>query len=292
MALHKKTIFWLLRLGLGLIIIYMVFGRQEVLNGVWEELQNVNILPVLGFLGIMFINTMLSSYKWQTLLEADGIHVPYRVLLSTYLSGTFFNMFLPSSIGGDVYRIAHIGRYSSKRTNSAASVFADRLSGLFVVITFGLIFSVIGVNVNPELANNALIKEHPYLLIMVPAGFGCLLFLIWALFQQKLMRWGLKLFRLDRIGLISKVMDQFLDSFSAYKDRRSTIVKITLISLAFQFNMILCVYFLSLALGIAIPFLYFAMFTPIMILVEALPISVGGVGPREALFEALATQFG
>ena len=63
MALHKKTIFWLLRLGLGLIIIYMVFGRQEVLNGVWGDEGK---------------DTSLRFYIWQLrkkLAEAASIEI-------------------------------------------------------------------------------------------------------------------------------------------------------------------------------------------------------------------------
>ena len=287
MATNKKTILWFARLALGLIIIVMIFSRGDILSKVFAELKTVNMLPVIGFFCLMFINTMLSSWKWKILLNADGISVPYKTLLTSYLSATFFNMFLPSSIGGDVYRIAHIGRYSDKRTNSAASVFADRLSGFFIVIVYGLAATLIGMKLHPELTEHPWIAERPEALWLLPLAFAGMLFMIWALFQQKLLRWGLGLFKLEKIGIFRKIMDQFLDSFSAYKNKKRTIVAIVLISMIFQFNMIICWWLLNVALSIHLSPIYFAMFVPILILIEAVPFSVGGVGPREAGCEVL-----
>jgi uncharacterized protein (TIRG00374 family) len=265
----------------------MIFRRGNVFTAVLNELGNITLWPVAAFFVLMLLNTMLSSWKWQILLKADNINVPYRTLLSSYMSATFFNMFLPSSIGGDVYRIAHIGRYSDRRTHSAASVFADRLSGFFIVIVYGLIAALVGFKLHPELKQHPWIADNPEALWLLPLAFASMLCLVWALFQQKLLRWSLGLVRLDRIGIVRTILDQFLASFSAYRNRTRTICYIVLISMLFQFAMIVCVWLLNMALSIHIPPLYFAMFVPILILIEALPISVGGVGPREAAYEVL-----
>ena len=56
-------------------------------------------LPIIYVL--LFVNTVLNSWKWGLLLRADGIRMSLGSLICSHLIGTFFNLFLPSSIGGD-----------------------------------------------------------------------------------------------------------------------------------------------------------------------------------------------
>ena len=93
----------------------------------------------LGYLGvvgcIVLVNIVLSSLKWRILLLSDQINIPLSKLVVSYVIGSFFNVFLPSTIGGDSYRIYDIMRQSGQGVRTAASVFADRLSG-FIALTF------------------------------------------------------------------------------------------------------------------------------------------------------------
>ena len=71
---------------------------------------------------LLLLNTALNSWKWGLLLQADGIAIPLRSLMCSHLIGTFFNLFLPSSIGGDAYRVVDVGRRAGAK--SFAAVFA------------------------------------------------------------------------------------------------------------------------------------------------------------------------
>ncbi len=93
--------------------------------------------------GLFLLNTTLSSWKWKMLLASDGVHVPLGTLLSSYLIATFFNLFMPSSIGGDAYRVVDTGKHGGS-AKSFASVFADRLTGFLALAIWGLLFSAIG----------------------------------------------------------------------------------------------------------------------------------------------------
>ena len=87
---------------------------------------------------LFFLNTTLSSWKWQMLLRADGVRVPLGSLLASYLIGSFFNLFLPSSIGGDSYRVVDASRHGGA-AKSFASVFADRLTGFLALAIWAVI---------------------------------------------------------------------------------------------------------------------------------------------------------
>lgn len=83
---------------------------------------------------------LLSALKWQLLL---GKRLPLWPLVRTYWIGNFFSNFLPSTIGGDGYRVIKIKREVSGKT-ALGSVLLDRASGflgtliLFVVLSLAL----------------------------------------------------------------------------------------------------------------------------------------------------------
>ena len=195
---------------------------------------------------------------------------------------SFFNIFLPSNIGGDAYRIVDIAKQSSRPVHTFASVFIDRLSGFLALSIMGFVF---------PLAGHGMLEESKVL--FVPLGvFVVIVIMIWSLYNQKLLRWGLKITRIDRIKKISSMVDQFLDSVTAYKEKQGVIAKIMGVSFVFQFTVIMFVYLLSTTIGFNIPFLYFCMFVPLISLIEAIPASIYGVGLRDAGYVLFFTQVG
>src|SRR5690606_18220324 len=63
--------------------------------------------------GILVALVFLSAYKWRLLLSIHGIEYSTLRLSRYYFVALFFNNFLPTSIGGDGYRIyktMHNGR--------------------------------------------------------------------------------------------------------------------------------------------------------------------------------------
>src|SRR3989304_4390275 len=49
------------------------------------------------------IGLLISAYRWKLLLRAQSVEAPTLDLLQSYLIGGFFNNFLPTRVGGDVY---------------------------------------------------------------------------------------------------------------------------------------------------------------------------------------------
>ena len=82
--------------------------------------------------------TTLSALKWRLLLLSDHIDIPLIKLVVSYLIAAFFNLFLPSNIGGDSYRIYDIMQKSGRGASTAASVLADRLSGFVALACLSL----------------------------------------------------------------------------------------------------------------------------------------------------------
>lgn len=60
--------------------------------------------PLL-FLYVVFqlLGNVVSAKKWQTIARFKTLHFSLKEAFFAYLTGTFINNFLPSTIGGDAY---------------------------------------------------------------------------------------------------------------------------------------------------------------------------------------------
>ena len=97
---------------------------------------------------------------------------------------------------------------------------------------------------------------------------------------------------ITRIGVVARLTDKLFSSFSSYGREREVIVKVMLLSFLFQFSVITVVYLMARALGVTLPFYYFSAFVPIITLMEALPISIYGIGVRDYGYVYFFSQVG
>ena len=231
--------------------------------------------------GLLLMNTTLSSLKWQLLLRTDGVRVPLNSLLSSYLIGTFFNLFLPSSIGGDSYRVVEASRHGGA-AKSFASVFADRLTGFLALAIWGLLFSAVGWSSLPD-------KRILWLPVLV---FGLMAAMVFALVQRTWLVAVLRFLRFDRLKKLDAFLHRFLDSMAGYHADRALLAKVFSISLFFQMMAIVIIFCISRAMDWHVPFIYFSIFVPLITLGESLPISIFGIGVRDSLYVFFFSQGG
>ena len=230
---------------------------------------------------LFLLNTTLSAWKWKMLLAADGVQVTLPRLLSSYLIGTFFNLFLPSSIGGDSYRVVDASRHGGA-AKSFASVFADRLTGFLALAIWGLLFSAIGWSRLPD-------KRILFLPVLV---FGLMAAMVFALVQRTALVAVWRFLRLDRLSKLDVFLHRFLDSLAGYHADRALLANVFGISLFFQMMAIAIIFCISQALAWQVPFIYFCIFVPLITLGEALPISIFGIGVRDGLYVFFFAQAG
>ena len=267
----KKMAFIAFKVVFSCTLMFLVYRRIPLddLRGMLTSMDFRYLLPIAL---IMVVNTVISALKWRLLLLADGVNIPLKTLTITYLIGSFFNLFLPSSIGGDSYRIYDIAQKSSDGVRAAASVFADRFSGFLALVILSLISSVL---VAREF-NNLMFFLGPLLILLL------LLCILTALIRQKPVRIFLAITRLDRFPFITRLTEKFFLSFQCYGSDRRLLVQVMALSFAFQLSVISVVYLLALALHTSVSFFYFSAFVPLITLMEALPISIYGLGLRDA----------
>jgi len=133
--MRKDLLNYLAKGSVSVVLLAYLFSHVGGLDRVEGILRGARVgLILLSFLFYMGA-VLLSSGKWFVLLRAQGLHVPFRALLSYTLMGTFFNNFLPANVGGDVMRGYGLAQHTPHRTDAAVSVVMDRLIGLLAFLT-------------------------------------------------------------------------------------------------------------------------------------------------------------
>lgn len=89
-------------------------------------------LPVSFYLlslVVVLAGQVAYAWRWGLLLKAAGLSVPFATVIRQYFVGIFVNNFLPSTVGGDIAKVAYLGQNHGYRT-VAAAVAVDRLLGI------------------------------------------------------------------------------------------------------------------------------------------------------------------
>jgi uncharacterized membrane protein YbhN (UPF0104 family) len=75
----------------------------------------------------------LCAWKWSLLALGLGFRLPLRFYWVNYLGAMFPSLFLPTSVGGDLFRAAGLASRGGDRTSAAVSVLADRGTGILAM---------------------------------------------------------------------------------------------------------------------------------------------------------------
>jgi hypothetical protein len=109
-----------------LIYLFSQQGWQEVLGAIrlieWWRF-------IMAFL-LMMISRLAVVGRWGVLLRSGGIPIPPRQTLQVTFAGLFASNFLPTTIGGDVVRLAGVARLGYDQAVGLASLVVDRLVGM------------------------------------------------------------------------------------------------------------------------------------------------------------------
>ena len=131
--------------GTILAIVLIVFllrqdGWDEIVAAM-REIQLVNLVWV----ALLFLVSRLAVVgRWHVLLQSGGVSIRFKDSASLTFTGLFASNFLPTTIGGDVLKLAAAMQMGYDRAVCLASIAADRLIGMFgmfMAAPLGLFYS-------------------------------------------------------------------------------------------------------------------------------------------------------
>jgi uncharacterized protein (TIRG00374 family) len=236
-------------------------------------------LPWLGVaVTLYFVMILASAWRWNLLLAAQRVSVSAWMLVRSFLVATFFNNLLPSNIGGDVIRIRDTTLPAGSIGRATAIVAVDRAMGLLGLL---LVAAVSGTLAVTAVAGPSLPVKLPVLwLAFSVATIGFLVLLTAPEIILTLL--GHVRF-LNRDGIVMRVR-KLVDMMLTFKAQPVALLSCFAGALVAQG--VLVGFYVAIARSLDIPIspLHLAVVVPVSFVVQLLPVSVNGLGVREATF--------
>lgn len=278
---RKRHVVDLLRLLFSLTMMAILLWTTDIAE-LFERLEEVSLpIYILG-LAVFWFSLTIWTARWMLLLFGAGEPVPFRTAFSTLLIGLFYSLFLPSVVGQDLGRMHELSRQRENKIGIVSTVLLDRLIGLISLVAIAFVALII---VGYEYVNNEII----YAVVGAALALGLLWFLF---FNPNFMRLFRRLLHLPIIQHFESALKLLYDTLYDLQSRKRVLFGALAISLGFVLVETLSIVILSYAIDAAINPLYFFVFVPMIWLITALPISIGGLGVRETAFVFFFTQVG
>ncbi len=277
---RKKPFKAAVRLVASLVVLAIVFtivGQEAI----FEAFEKVRLGPWLvglaGFLGLH----MLSAAKWRFFLGLAGARLPFPSAVRCYGAGLFANLCLPSLVGGDVLRAGLAMTEVQDREAIALGSVVDRLSD---VVALGLLVAV-GFVVAPAAMDEQLGGAvDGFVIFFVVLGLGILgLLALWLFFAK---------FPRDKLPTkVQAIVERMLVAAAAMAKNAPRAALGLVWCLSLQAGFVLVNVHLGDMMGLELDLRLWFLLWPLAKVAAMVPVSLGGLGVREAAFGALVKPF-
>jgi uncharacterized membrane protein YbhN (UPF0104 family) len=266
----RRWVMWL-RIGASALMLAVLF-RKVHLSSLLPEWNARTFVLLAGGLVVTAIGIVLSAVRWGAVLNALGLRERIRTLLNHYLAGLFVGNFLPSTIGGDVLRVARQSANNGDRPGTFASVVLERLTGWVVLPLITLSAFVI----NPELRELGNATAFAF-----GISIATLVLLGILLIAAAHPRMGGRLAESDGwqrfLGAVHLGIGRF-------RHHPLAVLNVLIVGCIYQLFVVASAYLAARAIGMDIGPTAMLAFMPAVAIAQVLPISLGGLGVREGAF--------
>ncbi len=277
----RKAGMRLLVSGLFLGVLFSLLDEGDL----WERLKSfLSESPGAWFIGLaafLGLHT-ISAWKWRLFLSLAGARISFLQAVRFYGSGLFANLCLPSLIGGDVLRaglaMSVVEEKEAVLLGSVVDRFCDLL-GLAALVALG---AALAPGALDELSQNA-ISGRAILVVFVAILFGGALGGVLALRVRTLRRWPKP---------IARRLLEVLRALRTLRRRPLAALGGLMMCFSLQSGFVLVNVGLGSALGMDLDTRLWLLLWPLAKIVAMMPISLGGLGVREAAFAGLVSPFG
>ena len=269
---RKRWMFWL-RVSAGILLVAYLM-RHTKWKPVEAAIQGMAWSHWGAALAIYLASQLASGWRWAELARPLGFNYSRLRYMQLYFEGMFFNLCLPSSIGGDMLKAYWLAPNTAGRVLAGCTVLADRavgLVGLCVIGTTALAARAFALSLTPTILLGAGLLVAA--LVAVSVGLR-----IW--------KWLAGFLPAD--GRLARLAEQLMP----YHDRPQVLRRSVGWGMVVQGLNVLAVAEIGQAMGLGIPLGAYCVAVPAVALLTCLPLSIGGVGVREGGLAWLLASYG
>jgi uncharacterized membrane protein YbhN (UPF0104 family) len=209
----------------------------------------------------------LCAWRWLWLARVLNLDGTWTAFLRYYYVGMFFNLFLPTGVGGDVYRCYYLARSAADWRRAIVSVLADRGVGFGTMCVIAVVATLAFGEVHlPPWLGWALATSVVAALVLLGAG------------------WASR-------GPLRSIRDAAPLVFEFFR-RPGILLFVAGLSFLLQSLVIVVNIFNARALHLDVPVVFYFIFIPLIAVATMIPISLNGLGVREGAFVFFLAQVG
>ena len=272
---RRRLSVWLIRLCISALLLALIFYFVPF-SQVWAAARQVSAPLWLAALVLFLAGHAASAAKWRILI---GNGISYREAFRAHLAGLAANLALPSVAGGDVVRAGLVMKHAEDKGRVAMGSVADRL-----LDTLGLALLALGsawIAWRPRLDANIWLGWPLLALVVLVAG-GFAMALAFDRFRDST----------ESSGKVIRLLTKLVHSAAELAKSPSRLLLCLAISMTVQCLFVAINIGFARAAHVEAPVAaWFYAWTSAKIIAIA-PISLGGLGVREASMAGLLRPFG
>ncbi len=271
----------LFRASISAVLLLYLLSRTD-LGAIWTTVRSADPVWLMVAFALHVPGYLISAVRWRLLLLTQRIRIPLRLLLNSYLVGTFFNQLLPTTVGGDVVRVYDTTKYSQAPEASLLAVVVERLTGILALAVFALLGLFVSVQ------RVAGVRLTGLVVVMLGLTFLPLWFVWSPRLREPVLR-GLRRLAGRRIDALVGRVEQALALFGG---ATGSLLLVLALAFLLQITVVVHFYLIARALDLALPLSFFFLIVPVATVVTMLPVSINGIGVREGVYALFFSEFG
>ncbi|MHB1220388.1 MAG: lysylphosphatidylglycerol synthase transmembrane domain-containing protein [Gammaproteobacteria bacterium] len=271
----------LLRYGIGAGIIAYLYKTKQI---DFNVLQTIDSQVACFALILCLFQLFLSAWRVKMLLASHQIVVSFSHCTIYNAVGIFYSTLLPGGMSGDAVRAYYFWRYKQTgpctKSSLIAALVSDRLIGTLSLLFIGLVAATVSAK------TIGITRQGLMLFWLAFIGGIAGYLLICSSHQYRFKILG------SRFTSIMEAGRRFLAQLDLRVYTPSVLWSSILLSILIQISSVLVIFIFAQQLGSGLDFRQVMAVSPIGFLVNALPISPGGLGVGEESFDFLFAMVG
>lgn len=273
--------YWL-KAAVSLTLAGLILSRLST-GELWGILQDADVKLVASAVAVSALTRATAAFRLRRVLELSGFRAELSHLLHVNLAALFYTLVVP---GGNVtaaaIRVSKIRRRGVPGTSAGAAVVRDRLDATLAMVLVGVVFFAL----DPAVA-----AEAALVAFVIVGGFTALA--IASFVESPLAHVVDRWIEALRLPLVEDKLRRFWSRLRAL-GRRGPSDQISILALSFVIHLLgTAAYFLlAHALDVPLSFARLGWVRAAVLAVTTVPVSLGGVGVREAAFLLLLPPLG
>ncbi len=277
----KKTLSWLLRLlGPALLVLFLL---NADLGRLWATLRGALLWPIILSLLLMPPFVIIKAWRWARLLREMGVALDLPTACALYTVGLFYGATTPGQ-AGDLLKAVYLRDRGQPLAPALLSVILDRLFDLLVMAAL----ATVGIFALGQLLPSRELQTA----LVIGMSLGMVVLTV-VLVAHAPRQWVLTKALPRLVPKLTSKLEHWNSQFGGLALRPGPLVALSAASLVSAGFTFLRLWLLFLALGLDRVPLYVVVGSSALISVlQVLPISIAGVGVRDAVLIAILRTYG